>query len=125
MTRDQLQHEITALDRQINQEIAANKLSNTNLKHRSFPTGSWVGAVGLFALGVLSGSIPALKPMAPFGWLLMLAGAFFALFALWSTIMFLIKGRVKYDKSYGKAMEKVALLQAQRQELQKKMKELK
>ena len=124
MTKEEILQEIAALDRQINQQVAQQKLPRLNMKYSRFPWATWIAAVVFFGLWLYGGmfipeNIFDIGQYVAFG-----LGVLFVLAGLWRTIMFLFKGRQKTDSKYAAATEKVRMLQEKRQELQEQLDEM-
>lgn len=123
MNRARILEEIAELDRRINKELANTKVPRLNLKYQSFPAASWVAAAVLFAYWLYGGIIHE-GVHDTFGFWAFVLGILTALFALYNTVMFILKGGRKSDNKYAQATSHVQELQAQKMELQKKLKDL-
>jgi hypothetical protein len=129
MDRAEIQERIAQLDREINLEVGRHKLPSTNTRYRSFPVGSWIGALVLLALWVYGGTLPFVKTYYDtYSWVpyvLLAVGGLCALSALWYTFMWMFKARAKVDAKYMEGMQQVTKLQDERKALQKQLNELK
>jgi hypothetical protein len=125
MSKTQLMEQIAALNRQITEETAANRVPSLNIKNRSFPMPTWISAIVLLGVGVMGPGLPFIGPtMKEFSFaapVLMGLGALVTLFAIFRTLMWLIKGNQKVDRGYSKKMDRVQELTTQRNALQKQL----
>ena len=125
MNKTQLMEQIAELNRQMNELTAANRVPSLNIKNRSFPLPTWISAIVLLGVGVMGPGLPFVGPtMKEFSFaapVLMGLGALVTLFALYRTLMWLIKGNQKVDRGYSKKMDQIQELTAQRNALQKQL----
>lgn len=131
MNRTQTLERIAELDRQIKLKVDANRVPSLNTRNQVFPLPAWIsflviGAIWVFGIPIAQ-SVGA-EPVV--GWLetannyFVLPGltALMLLVALYRTLVWIFKGRQKADAGYHSAMKEVALLQKERDLLQKQLK---
>ncbi len=125
MDRTQIMEQIAALDKQINQLTADNRVPTLDNRYSRFPLASWISAVVFFVLWVMKESVASVLPLSAdlLGYVFLGLAVIIALFSLLRTFQWLFKGRKKVDKKYSQAMEKVYELQKQKEALQKQLKQ--
>lgn len=128
MDRTQLLERIAELDKKINAKVDANRKPRLNLKHRSFPTATWVSAIVFAGLWIFGDSLPYLQDfMDDYTWLktlFLVLAALGLLSAVYHTFMYMVKGRAKVDKNYQKKTEEIMVIQKERENLQKQLEAL-
>ena len=125
MTVEDLQRKIGELNKQINDEVARNPAPRTNDPSSAFPSGTWILAIVCFAWAFGGDQVDQIKPYVEMSWMYVAGlGALLALAALVRSILWIFKSRPKSGKEYTQNTSKVRELQAQKRELQQKLKEL-
>ncbi len=123
MNRARLLEEIAELDRRINQELANTKVPSLNLKHRAFPVGSWVSTIVFLGYWLYGDVVmPELHDKIELGAFVL--GILSGLFAIYNTIMWVLRSGKKTDSKYAKATSHVTDLQEQKMQLQKQLQEM-
>lgn len=120
MNRPELLERIAELDKQITHQVQVNRVPKSNTGHTTFPMGSWIAALVFIGLWVFGGAFLGDLHTKYAVWALVVGGLC-ALSALYGTVMWVLRGRVKVDQKYMDAMEKIKALQDERKELQKQL----
>jgi hypothetical protein len=123
MTRQEIMQQLAELDKQINAIAGSDRVGQITVGKFDFPTGNYIGALFFAGVWWLGGMIQA-ELHRQYSWIALILAAVFLLSALWRTFRWLTKPRLGADRKMQEAMDKVRGLQIQRQELQRRLKEL-
>jgi hypothetical protein len=123
MTRDEIQREISDIDRELNRVLGSAKLPS--LEARPFPAWTWILAFVAAAWWMFGSQLPVIQNYhRDYGEWGLYASLFFGLFALLSTLSWMFRRRGGVTEEYRAATEKSRDLQERRRELQVRLREL-